>query len=100
VLLGGSDGALKAASASHSLSFGEPVLTPTLPQERDGTVANVVFRRASTGATILALQIASTFITEWRTTGLESRGLTCRKDSAGRCRRRAGGKGIDQHPFG
>jgi len=39
----------------------EPVLRPTLPQECSGTVAHVVFRPASTAATISAYLIASTF---------------------------------------
>ena len=34
--------------------------------------------RASTGATILELQIASTSTTGWRTAGLVWRALTCR----------------------
>ena len=40
----GCDDALKAASATDSLSLGcSRCLTPMLPEERDGTVANVVF---------------------------------------------------------
>jgi predicted GH43/DUF377 family glycosyl hydrolase len=43
VLLGRSDGALKGASAIDPYRSVQPVLTPMLPEERDGTVANVVF---------------------------------------------------------
>jgi len=56
----------------------EPVLTPTLPQERDGTVDNVVFPTGIDRRDDLGTQIASTSTTGWRTIGLVSRALTCR----------------------
>ena len=43
VLLGRGDGALEGASALIRYRSTEPVLTPVLPQERHGTIANVVF---------------------------------------------------------
>jgi hypothetical protein len=56
----------------------EPVLTPTLPQECSGTVPTSCSRPASTGATISAYPIASTFIMGWLTAGLVSHVSTCR----------------------
>ena len=46
----------------------EPVLTPELPQERSGTVANVVFPTAIDRRDDLACPTASTSITGWPTT--------------------------------
>ena len=43
LLLGRSHGALQGAPARILYRSAEPVLTPTLPQERVGTIANVVF---------------------------------------------------------
>lgn len=43
MLLGRSDGAFEGASASDPLSFFGAGVDPRLPQERRGTVANVVF---------------------------------------------------------
>ena len=56
----------------------EPVLTPELPAgtDRDGRQRRVS-RPPSTGATISACPIDSTFITAWPTTGSESRVSTC-----------------------
>jgi hypothetical protein len=43
VLLGGSDGLLKGASTGGSLPFVRPSAVAELPEERHGTIANVVF---------------------------------------------------------
>ena len=43
VLLGRGDGAFEGASAGDPLSFGGAGVDAELPQERDGTIANVVF---------------------------------------------------------
>ena len=43
MLLGRGDGALERASRVIRYRSVEPVLTPELPQERYGTIANVVF---------------------------------------------------------
>jgi len=48
----------------------EPLLTPEVPQELRGAVADVVFPLASTGATILAHRGASMSIMGWPTAGL------------------------------
>ena len=56
----------------------EPVLTPVLPQERQGTIANVVFPTGIDRRDDSAHQTASTSIMGWPTTGLAWRALTCR----------------------
>jgi hypothetical protein len=56
----------------------EPVLTPELPQERRGIVANVVFPTGIDRRDDLGSPIASTFITGWQTTGSAWHVLTCR----------------------
>jgi predicted GH43/DUF377 family glycosyl hydrolase len=43
VLLGRGDGALEGNPQLIRYRSAEPVLTPVLPQERSGTIANVVF---------------------------------------------------------
>ena len=78
VLLGRGDGALEDASALYPLSFPEPVLTPSLPQERQGTVANVVFPTGIDRRVDLGSPTASTSITGWPTTGSAWRAWTCR----------------------
>jgi len=54
-----------------------------LPEERAGTIANVVFPTGIDSVTILAHRSASTFITGWPTTVSGWRALTCQTS----CRR-------------
>ena len=75
----------------------EPVLTPELPQQRRGTVANVVFptgidRRDNLGSP--ERFSASTFTMGWPTIGLAWHALTCRMSCRRECRSRTGRKGV------
>ena len=48
----------------------EPVLTPVQPQERNGTIANVVFPTGIDRRDDIGTPIVSTSIMGWPTTGL------------------------------
>src|ERR1700722_2794737 len=56
----------------------EPVLTPCLPQERQGIVANVVFPTGIDRRDDIGLRIASTFTTGWPTSRLARHAWTYR----------------------
>jgi len=62
----------------------KPVLTPMLPQERNGTIASVVFPTGIDRRDDLVYRTDSTSITGWPTCGLVLRVLTCRCLTAGR----------------
>jgi hypothetical protein len=91
VLLSRGDGALQGSSPRCPLSFGGAGLEAELPQERIGTIPTSFSPPALTGATIWACRTASTFITEWPTTGSAWRVLIyripCRREESPPSRR-------------